>query len=240
MGWETRGARHPLQTESKNERVVIVGTGENGAIAFEYFNYDSSHEVVAFSAESAFISDDHYCGLPVVPFEDLAKVYSPAEYRVFVAVSDIQLNRVRRRLYHAVKAAGFSCVSCISSQAFVLRTAEIGENVFAQENTALQHGTRVGDNVFLGSGTCVGHGSVIEDDCYAGPHVAVCGGCTVRRGTFLGANCCIADCVTVAEDCLIGAGAVVLKDTEPGQVYVGSPARPTGRDSFVTSGLTAG
>lgn len=229
-----------MQTASKGERVVIIGTGENGAIAFEYFSCDSPHEVVAFSAEASFITSDAYCGLPVVPFEELAKAYPPEDYRAFVAVSDIQLNRVRQRLYQAVKAAGFDCVSCVSRHAFILRTADIGENAFIQENVAVQHGCRVGDNVFLGSGTCVGHGSTVEDDCYTGPHAVICGGCTVRRGTFLGANSCISTCVTVAEDCLIGAGAVVLKDTEPGRVYVGSPARPTGRDSYVTSGVTVG
>ena len=229
-----RGKRHPLQA-SKGERVVIVGTGEWGATAFEYFNYDSPHEVVAFSAEAPFITSDTYYGLPVVPLEELARSYPPDECQAFVAASTIELNRVRRRLYDSVKAAGFECVSYISSHAFALHNAEVGESVFVQENAALEFMTRVGNNVLLGCGVCVGHSSVIEDDCFAGPHATVCGGCRVGRGTFLGANSCIAHGVSVAEECIIGAGAVVLKDTEPGQVYVGNPARPTGRSSFDTS-----
>jgi sugar O-acyltransferase (sialic acid O-acetyltransferase NeuD family) len=241
MGWEARrGMRHPLQSESKAERVVIVGTGEWGATAFEYFSYDSPYEVVAFSAEAPFITSDVYYGLPVVPLDELAKAYSPAEYRAFVAVSDIQLNRVRRRLYDAVKAAGFDCVSYVSSHAFVMHNVEIGENTFVHENASLEFMVRVGNNVLIGGGTLIGHSSVIEDDCYAGPHVTVCGGAVVGRSSFLGANSCIADCVSVAEDCVIGAGAVVLKDAKPRQVYVGSPARPTGRDSFDAFGVTSG
>ena len=241
MGWETQlDEPWPSQAGPGPERVVIVGTGENGAIAYEYFTYDSPHEVVAFSAEPAYITGATYCGLPVVPLDDLAARYPPDVYRAFVAVSDVQLNRVRRRLFHAVKAAGFRCLSCISSRAFVLPSAVVGENVFIQEFTALQHGVRVGDNVFLGTGVCIGHSAVLEEDCYAGPHVAVCGSATVRRGTFLGAKSCVSDRVTVAEDCIIGAGAVVLEDTEPGRVYVGSPARPTGRDSYATRGVPVG
>jgi sugar O-acyltransferase (sialic acid O-acetyltransferase NeuD family) len=237
---ERRGMRHPLQAESTGERVVIVGTGEWGATAFEYFGYDSPHEVVAFSAEAPFITGDVYCGLPVVPFDELATAYPAADYRAFVAVSDIQLNRVRRRLYDAVRAAGFHCVSYVSSHSFVLRNAEIGENTFVQENAALEYGVRLGDNVSLGAGTCVGHSSVIEDDCYLGPHAVVSGNSRVGRGSFLGVNCCVADGVFVGEDCVIGAGAVVLKDTKPRQVYVGNPARPTGRDSFDAFGVTSG
>jgi sugar O-acyltransferase (sialic acid O-acetyltransferase NeuD family) len=236
MGETGQVRGHSWPAQSRGERVVIVGTGEWGAIALQYFRYDSPHEVVAFSAEAPFITDDVYCGLPVVPFEELARAYPPDEYRAFVAVSEVQLNRVRRRLYDGVKAAGFDCVSCVSSRTFILRTAEIGENVFIQENAAVEHGARVGDNVFLGSGVCVGHGSVLEDDCYVGPHVTICGGCTVGRGSFLGANSCIAHCLALAEESIIGAGAVVLRDTKPRQAYVGNPARPASRDSFEAFG----
>jgi acetyltransferase-like isoleucine patch superfamily enzyme len=81
---------------------------------------------------------------------------------------------------------------------------------------------------------------VIEDDCTLGPLVAIGGNCTVGRGSFLGAGCCLSDSVKIGEDCIIGAGAVVVKDTKPGQVYVGNPARPTGRDSYVTFGVNTG
>jgi len=238
MKWESmRGRRHPLQINSKGERVVIVGTGEWGAIAFEYLSYDSPHEVVAFSAESQFITSDTYYGLPVVPFEELAEAYPPDGYRVFVAVSSLRLNQVRRRLFEGAKEAGFGCISYISGHAFALHNAEVGENVFVQQGSALEFMTRVGNNVLVGCGACVGHSAVIEDDCYIGPGAILCGSARVGRGSFVGANSCISHGVSVAPNCMIGAGAVVLADTEPGQVYVGSPARPTGGDSLEVSVL---
>jgi acetyltransferase-like isoleucine patch superfamily enzyme len=39
--------------------------------------------------------------------------------------------------------------------------------------------------------------------------------------------------VKVAADCVIGSGALVVKDTEPGKVYVGAPAKALpGRSSL--------
>lgn len=238
MGMEhVSQARHPLQAVQEGERVVIVGTGETAAVAFEYFRHDTPHEVVAFSAEAGFATTDSCYGLPLVPLEELANSYPAAGHRVFVAVALVQLNRVRRRLYRAVKAAGFDCVSYVSSHAVVTPDVEIGENSFIQEHAALQYGARVGDNVFVGSGTCLGYQSLVEDDCYVGPHVTVGDFCTVGRACFLGANSCIAGGRLVAEDCIIGAGAVILKDTVTRQVYLGNPARPVGRDSFDTFGV---
>lgn len=230
---------HPLQAARRGERVVIVGTGETAAFAFEYFSYDSPHEVVAFSAESHSLPGGEFCGRPTVALEDLAKAYPPAGHRTFVAVSLTHLNRLRRRLYDAVKQAGFDCVSCVSSRAFILPSVVIGENVFVQEHVALQHNVRIGDNVFLGSGTVISHSSAVEDDCWFGPHATVAGFSTVGRGSFVGAGSCIANHLTVAPDCIVGAGAVILKDTGPRQVYLGNPARPVGRDSFDTFGVPA-
>jgi sugar O-acyltransferase (sialic acid O-acetyltransferase NeuD family) len=226
--------RHPLQASAPGERVVIIGTGESAAVAFEYFRYDSPHEVVAFSADEKYVTSDTYRSLPLVPLEHLAESYSPSKYRAFVAVSAVELNRLRRRLYDAVKAAGFDCVSYVSSHAFVLGNVEIGENTFVQEHVALQYKVRIGNNVFLGSGACVGHGSVIGDDCYLGPQATVCGNCTVGHSVFLGANSCVGQEVTVAADCVVGGGAMILKDTVSHQVYLGNPARPTARETSQT------
>ncbi len=222
---------HPLQAPA-GQRVVIVGTGEQAEIAFEYFTYDSPHEVVAFSAERQFVKEDSFCGLPVIALDQLAAAYPPSEYHAFVAVSATQLNRLRRRLFDVVKGYGYSCVSYVSSQAFVWRDVQIGENTFVFEHNVLQRRVHVGDNVVLWSGNHVGHRTVIEDDCFIASHVVISGFCTVGRWSYLGVNSSLRDELSLAEDCVIGAGAVVVKDTEARQVYVGNPARASGRDSF--------
>lgn len=124
------GPRHALQAPVRGERIVIVGTGEQAEIAFEYFTYDSPHKVVAFSAKPQFIKSAAFCGVPVVTLDQLPAAYPPTAYQAFVAISGTQLNRLRRRLYEAVKSAGYACVSYISSRAFVWHNIEIGANTF--------------------------------------------------------------------------------------------------------------
>jgi sugar O-acyltransferase (sialic acid O-acetyltransferase NeuD family) len=226
--------QHPLQDPHRSENIIIIGTGESAAVALDYLNYDTPHKVVGFSTEKEYLDSDAYCGLPAVPLDNISDAYPPGMHKAFVPVSPTGLNRLRRRLFDTVKAAGFTCISYVSSHAFVLPSVTIGENVFIQENTGLQYMTSVGDNVFLGSGSCVGHSSVIEEDCYIGPNASIAGNCRIGRSCFIGVNSTISNTVSVAEDCVIGAGAVVLKNTEPRHVYLGNPARPTGRDSFDT------
>ena len=47
------------------EKIVIFGTGDVGQLAHYYLTYDSSNEVVAFSAEVAYSDSKDCLGLPL-------------------------------------------------------------------------------------------------------------------------------------------------------------------------------
>jgi len=209
----------------KDKKLVIIGGGETAAIAYEYFTHDSPCEVVAFSVEQQFIKDRELFGLPVVPFENLEKIYNTIDYSAFVAVSYTQLNRVRTRLYLEAKAKGFHFVNYISSRSFVWHNVEIGENCLILENNVIQPFVKIDNNVVLWSGNHIGHRTIIRENCYISSHVVISGFCEIGKNSFLGVNCTFADCIKVAEDCLIGAGTVITKDTEPQKIYVGNPAK---------------
>jgi len=214
---------------AKGSRLVLVGAGEQGEIAYEYFTHDSPHEVVGFAVEPQFREQDELFGLPVIDLDQIAERFPPDTYRAFVSVSSTHLNRVRARLYRHVKELGYTCETYVSSHAFVWRDVKIGENSFIFENNVLQYGVSVGDNVILWSGNHVGHQTSIADDVFVSSHVVISGFCEIGRSSFLGVNSCFADKTTVAEDCVVGAGAVVVKNTEPGLVYIGNPAKPLDR-----------
>lgn len=219
--------------KEKRGKLIVVGAGETAEIAYEYFTHDSSFEVVAFSVEKEFVEKQDLLGLPIVPFEELEKLYDPNKYKIFVAVSYTQLNRIRARLYRETKRKGFSLASYVSSKAFIWRNVEIGENTFIFENNVIQHRVKIGNNVILWSGNHIGHQSEIKDNCYISSHVVISGYCEIGENCFLGVNSCFNDKVKVAKDCVIGSGTVVIKNTEEGKVYVGNPAKPLEKSSFV-------
>ena len=218
------------------EKLVIVGDGETAEIAYDYFTSDSNYEVVAFSAERNFIRNQTLFGLPVVPFEEIERLFDPESHKVFVAISFTQLNRLRGRLFNKVKEKGYSLCSYVSPKAFLGKNTEIGENCFIFENVTLQHGAKIGNNVTIWSGSSVGHHSVIRDNCFLASQVAISGFCDIGENCFLGVNSCTVGGLKIAKDCVIGAGAVVIKDTSEGKVYVGNPAKPLTNknvDSFI-------
>ena len=198
----------------KTKGLIIIGAGETALLAYEYFNYDTSYNVIAFAVNQAFIKEELINNLPVIALENLQDRYPAKSFDLFVAVSSGKLNRDRTALYLKFKDLGYNFASYISSKAFIWHNVEIGENCFILENNTLQPFVKIGNNVTLWSGNHIGHRTVIEDHCFISSQCVISGFCQIGKSSFLGVNCTLEDNVKIANDNFIGAGACVRKDTE--------------------------
>ncbi len=210
----------------KNKQLVIIGAGELAKIAYEYFTYDSHYEVIGFSVEENYLNAKTLYDKPIVVFERITEYFSPEKCELFVAIPASQLNRLRTRLYLAAKALNYNFATYISSNAFVWRNAEIGENCFIFEDNTIQPFVKIGNNVILWSGNHIGHQTIIEDNCFLSSHVVVSGYCKIGNSSFLGVNATLNDRVEIPRDCIIASGALVSKSLrEPEKIYYGAPAK---------------
>lgn len=217
----------------KTKQLIIYGIGETAEIAYEYFTHDSEYEVVAFTADQAYIQESRLYDLEVVPFETIEERFSTKEYELFVAATYNQLNRVRALMFNKAKAKGYRLASYVSSHAFVWHNVKLGENVFIFENNVLQHHVEVGDNVVLWSGNHVGHRTKIKDHVYFSSHCVISGFCEIGAYSFLGVNCTFNDNITIAPDTIVGSGGLVVKNSEQkGALLVGSPAKVASKSSY--------
>ncbi|MDR1505081.1 MAG: acetyltransferase [Prevotella sp.] len=214
------------------ESLVIVGDGEFAEIAYEYFTYDSAYNVSSFFVEKNYLKREKLNGLPVMALEEIDNYFNPSCGKVFVAITNTAMNRVRTRIYRELKRKGYRFATYVSSKSFVWRNVKIGENSFVFEDNTIQYCSEIGNNVVLWSGNHLGHRSVIKDNCFISSHVVISGYCTIGENSFLGVNTAIGDHITVARDNFIRPGSVILKNTEPGKIYQGNPAIPSRVDIF--------
>jgi sugar O-acyltransferase (sialic acid O-acetyltransferase NeuD family) len=210
------------------KRLVIFGTGDFARVAWFYFSNDSDYRVEAFTVDREFLSERSFEELPVVPFENVESLYPPSQYELFVAVGFKKLNRSRAEIYEKAQLKGYRLASYISSRAVNSGRVVCGQNCFILENNVLQPFVRIGSDVVLWSGSHIGHDAVIGDHCFISSHVILSGRVRIGDRCFLGVNVSVKHGVTIAPECLIGAGAVVLKDTARGGVYLirSTPATP--------------
>jgi len=207
--------------------IIIIGDGEFGDIAYEYFTDDSSYNVVAFAVEKNFYKKKTFHNIPVIFFEDIKNKYPPSSFKLFIAISSTKLNSVRRRLFQEAKKMGYTCVSYFSSHSFISKSVSIGENVFIFEGNVIQSNVQIGDNCILWSGNHIGHRSIIKNHIFISSHCVVSGFCIIDDNCFLGVNATIADNVKVSTNNIIGAGALILRNTVKNQIYKGNESMPS-------------
>jgi sugar O-acyltransferase (sialic acid O-acetyltransferase NeuD family) len=212
----------------KTRKLVIIGDSAFAEIAYEYFTHDSPYEVVGFSVEQAFLKRDQLFGLPIVPFESLEAHFAPAEHHFFAAITYVQLNRLRTRLFRSAKERGYRPASYVSSNAFVWRNVELGEHCFIFENNVVQPFVKIGENVVLWSGNHIGHHSTIGANCFIASHAVVSGFVNMGENCFVGVNTTFSNNITIGKDCLFGAGAVVARDVPEDKVVKAEAGEPTG------------
>lgn len=204
-------------------KLIIFGTGDIAQIAKYYFDIDSEHEVVAFTVDKAYISNDTFESKPVVAFEEIMHLYPSNEYKMFIALSYSNLNKVREAKYNEAKQNGYELVSYISSKCSFMSQFPCGDNCFIFEDNTIQPFVKIGNNVTLWSGNHIGHHSILHDHLFISSHVVVSGHCTISSNTFIGVNATIGHQVTISPENIIGAGSIITKSTEIGDVFV--PAR---------------
>jgi sugar O-acyltransferase (sialic acid O-acetyltransferase NeuD family) len=211
--------------------IVIFGAGDIARLAHFYFSTDSDHTVVAFTVDATYRNSDTFQGLPLVPFDQVALIYPPSDYKMFVAMSYAKMNQVRAAKYNEARALGYGLVSYVSSRCSFLTQYPHGDNCLILEENTVQPFVRLGSNVTLWSGNHIGHDSTIGDHSFISSHVVVSGHVEVGSHCFIGVNATLRNNIRIAEFTLVGAGALIMKDTTPRSVFVAARTAPFSRTS---------
>lgn len=206
------------------KKLVIIGNTTNARLAHYYFSEDSDYEVVAFAVNGKYIQEELFCGLPVVPLEELSTSYPPQEFDAFVAVGYTRMNKIREDLYNEVKERGYSLPNYVSSHCVFLTKEPMGDNNLILESNVIQPFVKIGSNNVFWSGNHIGHDAVIKNHVFIASHVVVAGSVYIGDNCFLGVNSAIRDGIKILESTLVGAGATIRKSTEKDSVWVPPPA----------------
>lgn len=209
------------------KKLIIFGSGDIAQLAHYYFSTDSSFEIAGFTVDAAYIESATFCGLPVVPYEELTALYPPEQYCLFIALSYAKLNTLRRLKFEDACQKGYELVSYISSHATVLNEGKIGKNCFILEDNTIQPFVTIKDNITLWSGNHIGHHSTIESHSFFASHIVVSGGVVVKEQCFIGVNATLRDHITIGPRNIIGAGTLILADTDADSIYKGSQTTPS-------------
>jgi acetyltransferase-like isoleucine patch superfamily enzyme len=142
----------------------------------------------------------------------------------------------------AVLYAGTVLGSCclIGDTAVVREFCNIGNYVIVGSGTIVENSVNIGQKTKIQSGSYITAYTTIGKSCFIAPMVTTTNdnymgrtedrfkyikGASIDNGARVGGGSILLPGVTIASESFIGAGSVVTKDTLPGKVYIGVPAR---------------
>lgn len=213
------------------KKLIIFGTTELGVLAHFYFSNDSNYEVIAFTLDEKYITQNSFMGLPVLPFETIEKTYDPSTYEMFIAIGYTKLNEPRKNKYFEARQKGYTLASYVSSKSTSWPGLEVGENTFIMEDNTIMPFCKIGNNVLVWVNSILAHHMIINDHVTITSHCAIGGKVVIEEQAFVGLNATIRNDLTVGKGAVIATCTNVVSNVPEYSVMIGNPAKPTGKDS---------
>lgn len=205
---------------NRTKKLVIFGAGKIAAVLADYFRRDSDYKLAGFTCEASFVASSEHDGLPLVPFDEVARRFAPDTHEMHIAVGYHQLNRARERIFEEAKAMGYRLASFVSSRSWPGKGLACGENCFVADGVSVEPGATIGNNVALWSNVVVGHHAQIHDHCWLAAGTVVGGSAVIEERCFAALNVTIGNEARVGADSFLGACALVTKSQPPRSVLI--------------------
>ncbi len=219
----TRSSKKPMMQQEKKD-LIIYGDSDFAEMIAHYFNTDSPYRVVAFCVDEAYRTKEEIDGLPVIATETIKEHFSPQECAVFAAIGYKSV-RTHKILFEKLADYGFPVASYVSSRAHVDVSSRIGVNCLILPGVVIEPGCTVENNCYVNSGAIICHHSRIRAHSVLAAGSVIGGHTTVGESSLIGFNATVAELLELGEETLLGAGSLLLENTQPHTMYVGTPAK---------------
>jgi acetyltransferase EpsM len=212
------------------KQVIIIGGDGNGGVAAACIqdmrvNYKiEEYEVYGFIND--FIpAGKTINGYPVLGgLKDIGP-YVAGDFYFIYAIHSISHAPLRIKLFESLGIPDEKLVTLIHPLTFIGEGCEIGPGCMIMANSYIGPETKIGKCTFVMANCAIGHNNKIGSFCHFSVGAICSSVLTIGNGCDVALNATVMEKVTMGDFSVVGAGALCLKDVEPYQVVIGSPAK---------------
>jgi sugar O-acyltransferase (sialic acid O-acetyltransferase NeuD family) len=202
----------------KKNKLLIYGNGKMAKMLYPYLKKE--YDVLSFIVEEKYIKDLSFLDVPVMPYENLEKLYAPEEHLIIIAVGYAEMNLIRERKYFELKKLGYEFINYIHPSVYFPESMSIGDNNIVMEYVSIHPYSSIGAGNFISSNSNIGHDCIIGNFNWINSGVSLAGGVTVNNNCVLGINSTVSHGVFIENECFIGATCIITQNTEKKEVYL--------------------
>jgi len=208
----------------KNKNLIIYGDSDFAQMLAHYFETDSEYKVVGYCVDKAYQTQEEIDGLPVVALETIEDHFSSKNHAIFAAIGYKSV-RTHKILFEKIAKLSYPIASYISSQAMIDNSCKIGPNCLILPGVILEPHTTIEANCYINSGAIICHHSYVKSHTILAAGSLVGGHCTIGESSLIGFKATVAELLELGDETLLGACSLLLDNTKPHTMYVGTPAK---------------
>lgn len=205
------------------KNIIVFGATEITSWLIHSLVYEKQANIVAITVEKAYVESSHFCGIKVVPFEELDSLFDMSNCQILITIGYNQMNNVRLRIYNQCKEKKYKIYTYISKRAIVDSIDNIGEGSIIMPGAFVGPHVRIGICNIINVGACISHSITIGNFNFIAGNVVFGGNVEMENNCFLGMNTTIINGIHIASYTFVGASALINRDTEEYGVYTAVP-----------------
>lgn len=200
------------------EPIVLIGGGGHCKSCIDVIEQGEEYQIVGILDAPEKVGE-RILGYEIIGTDDdfieLLKTIS----NYLITVGQIKSAAKRVKLYSMVKNGGGSLPAIISPNAYVAKSATIGEGTIIMHNAIINAEAHIGANCIINSKALVEHEAIIGDFCHISTGVIINGQTKVGDRCFVGSNAVLINNISISDEVIISAGSRVLMDLNEAGTY---------------------
>ena len=162
-----------------------------------------------------------HSGYPVLGTDESLAEFASHYQSALVAVGQIHSPDDRMRLFLQAINLGFEMPVIIAPDAYISRSAKVGQGTIVMHGAIINSGAVVGQNCIVNSRALIEHDAVVKDSCHISTGAIVNGGAQVGAGSFVGSGSIVKQGITLGQRCIIGMGCAARKNLADNSTLTG-------------------
>lgn len=202
------------------KNIIIFGANDFGRLLKYYIECDNDgRNIAAFTMDKRYIKENEFCKLPVIPFEDINKKFSPNNYEILIAIGNRKMNDLRKKIFMECKKRGYEIASFIHSSCKIHSKID-GEGNILLEDCLVYPFAKIGNGNLLWDHVLISHDCLVGDFNTFSSYADLCGYVKIGNNGYFGKHCIMNEHIIIADYTLVGAAAYVKDNTKPYDVVV--------------------
>lgn len=200
------------------EPIILIGGGGHCKSCIDVIEQGEKFHIVGILDTPEKIGGK-ILGYEIIGTDDDFAELSQTINNYLITVGQIKSAAKRFKLYNMVKTGGGRLPAIVSPNAYVAKSAIIGEGTIIMHHTIVNAEAHIGVNCIINSKALVEHEAMVGDFSHISTGAIVNGQTKVGNRCFVGSNAVLTNNIYISDDVIISAGSRVLTDIKTAGIY---------------------